>query len=56
MTVDVEIEPVGRRVRDVTHAKRSDAEQKFDNDATDDGLKYIATSPSWPFTWGQVMR
>lgn len=56
VTVDVEIEPVGRRVRDVTHAKRSDAEQKFDNDATDEGFKYIATSPSFPYQWGQVMR
>lgn len=56
VTVDVEIEPAGRRVRDVTHARRADAEQKFDNDAADDCLKYVATSPSWPFAWGQVTR
>lgn len=53
ITVEVEIEPIGRRVRDVTHAKRSLAEQQFDNDASDTGLKYVETSPSWVVEWGQ---
>lgn len=56
VTVEIEIEPIGRKVRDTTHAKRSEAEQQFDNDATDTAFKYVATSPSWPFTWGQVTR
>lgn len=56
ITIDIEIEPIGRKVRDTTHAKRSDAEQKFDNSATDTALQYVATSPSWPYQWGQVSR
>lgn len=53
ITIEVEIEPLGRRVRDTTHAKRSLAEQQFDNDAIDTGLKYVETSPSWVLEWGQ---
>ena len=56
VTVDIEIEPIGRRVRDTTHAKRSDAEQKFDNDATDTFYEYVAIAQSWPRSWGQVVR
>lgn len=53
VTIDIELEPVGRRVRDVTHAKRSLDEQQFDNLATDTFFEYVATSPEWAEEWGQ---
>lgn len=53
VTIDIEIEPVGRRIRDVTHAKRSLDEQQFDNSDTDTFFEYVATSPEWSVEWGQ---
>lgn len=53
LSLEVEIEPPGRRVRDVTHAKRSQDEQQFDNLATDTFFEYVATSPEFIEEWGQ---
>lgn len=53
LTMVIELEPPGRSARGATHAKRSLAEQQFDNDPTDEGLKYVATNATWPEEWGQ---
>lgn len=53
LTVQIDIEPIGRRVRDKSHAKRSDDQQKYDNDATDTAFEYAAASQEWAEEWGQ---
>ncbi len=56
VTVDIEIEPIARRMRGTTAAKRSNEEHQYDNSSGDQFFKYVAASPSWQTTWGQVMR
>ncbi|MDX1110068.1 DUF2163 domain-containing protein, partial [Sinorhizobium medicae] len=42
--------------RGSTGVKRSQAEQQFDNNATDTGLELVATNATIPEEWGQVSR
>ncbi|KOF17889.1 hypothetical protein AC244_16125 [Ensifer adhaerens] len=56
LTLTIELQPPGRSARGQTLVKRSQAEQQFDNDATDTGLEYVATVGTIPEEWGQVSR
>lgn len=56
MTIIVELEPPGRSARGATLVRRAQAEQQFDNDATDTGLEYVNSASQWPREWGQVFR
>lgn len=56
LTMIVELEPPGRSARGETLVRRSQAEQQFDNDATDTGLEYVTVASQWTREWGQVRR
>lgn len=56
LTITVELEPPGRSARGATHAKRSQAEQQYDNAATDTCLEYASIVQTVPVKWGQIRR
>lgn len=56
VNIKIDLEPPGRAVRDQTYAKRSQADQQFDNDPTDTFFEYAATNDEIPEEWGQVYR
>lgn len=52
LTIEIDLEPPGRSARGITGVKRSVAEQQFDNDASDTGLREAATTARIPIEWG----
>lgn len=54
LILSIEIEPLGRRVRNRTFAKRSHDEQQYDNLATDTAYKRAATNAEISEEWGQI--
>jgi len=53
LSIVIELEPPGRSARGASGAKRSQAEQQFDNDPTDTCLEYAATDATIPEEWGE---
>ncbi|MET3925545.1 DUF2163 domain-containing protein [Devosia sp. 2618] len=53
LTLEIDLEPPGRSARGATHVKRAQAEQQFDNLATDTCLEYASTVQTVPVEWGQ---
>ncbi|APO74274.1 hypothetical protein AM571_CH01439 [Rhizobium etli 8C-3] len=53
LTLSIDLQPPGRSARGTTGAKRSQAEQQFDNLASDTFFEYAATIGSMPEEWGQ---
>lgn len=54
VTLEITLEPPGRSARGATHVKRAQAEQQFDNLATDTCLEYASTVATVPEEWGQT--
>lgn len=54
LILSIEIEPLGRRVRNRTYAKRSHDEQQYDNLATDTAYKRAATNAEISEEWGTI--
>jgi hypothetical protein len=53
LTIDIDLEPPGRSARGATLAKRSQAEQQFDNDPNDTCLEYASVTATDVEEWGQ---
>ena len=53
LTIEIDLEPPGRVFRDQTYAKRSNDEQRFDNDPADTAFEDAATVKTIPEEWGQ---
>jgi hypothetical protein len=53
VTVEIDLEPPGRSARGATQVKRAQAEQQFDNNATDTCLEYASQVATIPTEWGQ---
>jgi hypothetical protein len=53
ITLEISLEPPGRSARGATKVKRAQAEQQFDNLATDTCLEYASTVSTVPEEWGQ---
>ncbi len=53
LTLVIDLQPPGRSARGATKVKRAQAEQQFDNLATDTCLEYASTTATVPEEWGQ---
>ncbi len=53
LTLEIDLQPPGRSARGATKVKRAQAEQQFDNLATDTCLEYASTTATVPEEWGQ---
>lgn len=53
LTMMIDLQPPGRSARGATLAYRNEAEQQFDNAATDTCFEYSSVSASQPLEWGQ---
>lgn len=53
VTLEINLEPPGRSARGATKVKRAQAEQQFDNLATDTCLEYASVVATVPEEWGQ---
>lgn len=54
LTLSISLDPPGRAARERTAVRRSLAEQQFDNDPNDTGLRYVGTNGDWTERWGRV--
>ena len=53
VTLEINLEPPGRSARGATKVKRAQAEQQFDNLATDTCFEYASVVATVPEEWGQ---
>lgn len=53
LTIKIDLQPPGRSARGATLAKRSQAEQQFDNDVNDTCLEYASVTSTDMEEWGQ---
>ena len=54
LTLSISLDPPGRAARERTSVRRALAEQQFDNDPNDTGLRYVGTNGEWTERWGRV--
>jgi hypothetical protein len=53
VSLDITLKSRAARLKDITHAKASTADQQHHNDATDTFYDYVGTAAEWPVEFGQ---